>query len=318
MNQNESSNNVSNLENDDFKKQYNLDKMNDLSLLIQKEEITYVENCIENYIQSLIDNDAECNFLYIFLCDDFSAINRDHAEYIYSIIKDNKSLKDIVLFLKSKGGNPESAYLISQLCNRFKKNKFITVIPYEAKSAATLLALGADEIHMGPMSELGPIDIQIKGFPLLSISSTLEKIASIVQKYPGSSQMFSDYLINKLDIGLIGHYDRITESAVQYAQILLAKKYDEDNTKNVREIANQFTNHYKAHSFFIDAEEAESILGNTIVQNNMVFMDVGLKILTLIKNIKFAYLLSGKKIDITLIGHKCKIISSNQNYNDTY
>src|SRR5581483_2871438 len=36
--------------------------------------------------------------------------------------------------------------------------KFSVIIPYRAYSAASLLALGADEIVMHPFAELGPID----------------------------------------------------------------------------------------------------------------------------------------------------------------
>jgi len=38
------------------------------------------------------------------------------------------------------------------------------VVPRTAKSAATLLAIGADEIHMGPLGQLGAgIDPQMAG-----------------------------------------------------------------------------------------------------------------------------------------------------------
>ena len=41
---------------------------------------------------------------------------------------------------------------------KLSKGKFSVLIPYYAKSAATLLSLAADEIVMGPMGELGPVD----------------------------------------------------------------------------------------------------------------------------------------------------------------
>jgi len=46
--------------------------------------------------------------------------------------------------------------LIREHCERF-----CVIVPYRALSAATLLALGADEIVMGPMAELSPIDPSI-------------------------------------------------------------------------------------------------------------------------------------------------------------
>ena len=37
-------------------------------------------------------------------------------------------------------------------------DKVAVLVPYKAYSAATMLALGADEIVMGPLGEMGPID----------------------------------------------------------------------------------------------------------------------------------------------------------------
>lgn len=41
-------------------------------------------------------------------------------------------------------------------------SKLVFIIPDIAKSAATLLALGGDEIRLGPTSDLGPIDPQMQ------------------------------------------------------------------------------------------------------------------------------------------------------------
>lgn len=109
--------------------------------------------------------------------DPKNSITRWHAERIYKSLQTSFDGKDLVLILRSPGGNVEPAFLISKICIRCKKEKFKVVIPAEAKSAATLLSLGADEIHMGGMSELGPIDPQVDGLPVLAIPHALEKIA---------------------------------------------------------------------------------------------------------------------------------------------
>ncbi len=59
-------------------------------------------------------------------------------------------------------------------------------VPRRAKSAATLISLG-DEIHMGELSELGPIDPQVgkPRLPVLSLrSSALECIATLCKNIP--------------------------------------------------------------------------------------------------------------------------------------
>lgn len=66
----------------------------------------------------------------------------------------------IELLIYSPGGHPEIAYqMMKFLRGRFKTVNVI--VPLGAKSAATLMCLGADKIYMGELAELGPIDIQL-------------------------------------------------------------------------------------------------------------------------------------------------------------
>ncbi|PIU89605.1 MAG: hypothetical protein COZ06_17725 [Armatimonadetes bacterium CG_4_10_14_3_um_filter_66_18] len=61
------------------------------------------------------------------------------------------------LFLYSRGGSVEVPWRIVSMF-REHCEEFNVLIPYKAHSAATLIALGADQIAMGRKGELGPID----------------------------------------------------------------------------------------------------------------------------------------------------------------
>ena len=61
------------------------------------------------------------------------------------------------LYLYSRGGDVSVPWRIASMIREFCKD-FNILIPYKAHSAATLLALGADNIIMGRKAELGPID----------------------------------------------------------------------------------------------------------------------------------------------------------------
>lgn len=63
----------------------------------------------------------------------------------------------IDLFLYSRGGGVEVPWRIVSTIREFC-DEFAVLIPYKAHSAATMIALGADEIVMGKKGELGPID----------------------------------------------------------------------------------------------------------------------------------------------------------------
>jgi hypothetical protein len=73
---------------------------------------------------------------------------------------DDPKSKEIDVIVHSSGGSAEYAYrIISLLHEEFKS--VTVVVPFWAKSAATLLALGAQELLMGENAELGPLDAQI-------------------------------------------------------------------------------------------------------------------------------------------------------------
>lgn len=288
---------------------YDLSRMGDLLALIKTGDDDKIGYEIEGHVRKIVSSSECClDFNCVFLFDHVGSMDRIHAEKIYSEIEKFTDKKNIILFLRSLGGKVEPAYLISKLCNRYKKQKFIVSIPAEAKSAATLLSLGADEIHMGPMSELGPIDPQVDGLPLLSVPNALDKIASLVEKYPASAPMFSSYLKDNLKIGILGYYDRIAESASQYAQRLLKGKLT-DSSKSVEDLASHFTNHYKDHRFVIDVEESKELLGKSIVKDNTDIYKVGSRLLSFMNSVEFAYLLNGESKKVTLVGSGCDFIA---------
>lgn len=294
--------------NESNERSYDLSRAESLLALIKTGKEDLIKKEIDRHVKSILSTDEICKkHNVIFLFDIAGSISRNHADGIYSAIQSFENKKDIILFLRSRGGSVEPSFLISQLCNKYKDKKFIVAIPGEAKSAATLLSFGADEIHMGPMSELGPIDLQVDGLPLKSISGALEKIAGIVQKYPGSSDMFAKYLSDKLNIGLIGYYDRVSESALQYAQMLLKGKH-EDNTRSVEEIASHFTNHYKDHSFVIDVEESKSILGGYMVKDNTPIYKMASKLLAFFNSVELVFAIYGLKRNVVFVGGSCEIM----------
>lgn len=288
---------------------YDLAKDADLVALIKSGDDKIITCEIESHVRNIVLSSPHCNdFNCVFFFDHINSMDRNHAEKIYNEIQSFINKKDIILFLRSLGGKVEPAYLISKLCNRFKDNKFIVSIPAEAKSAATLLSLGADEIHMGPMSELGPIDPQVDGLPLLSVPNALDKIASIVEKYPASALMFSDYLKYNLKIGTLGYYDRIAESASQYAQRLLKGKLT-DSSRSVEDLASHFTNHYKDHRFVIDVEESIELLGQSIVKDDTEIYKVGSRILSFLNRVELTCLLLGSNKIVTLVGSGCEFFA---------
>jgi hypothetical protein len=69
----------------------------------------------------------------------------------------NRPVEKLDLFLVSNGGNGVVPWRLVSLFREFATS-FNVMIPYRAYSAATLIAIGADQIVMGPFGEIGPID----------------------------------------------------------------------------------------------------------------------------------------------------------------
>lgn len=209
----------------------------------------------------------------IVLYDDSTLVKGD-ADNIYNAVTKFKNDKPILLVLYSSGGSAASAYLIGKLCREYSNGKFVASIPRFAKSAATLITCAANEIHMGSLSELGPIDPQINKLPALGLKNSIEHIAELVKTYPESSEMFAKYLQSNLNLINLGHYERVAESAAQYAERLL-ETHNENLPRNAKEIALELVYKYKDHGFVIDRSEATSIFGEKIIKSNTEEYELG-------------------------------------------
>ena len=105
-----------------------------------------------------------------------------------------KAENEVDFLIVSNGGDPITALrIISLLRERFKKVSVL--LPFVAYSAATVLALGADEIIMHPYSNLGPVD------PQLTVSHNNEK--GIQEHLHFSSEDLRNYIdFLKTDVGI--------------------------------------------------------------------------------------------------------------------
>lgn len=81
-------------------------------------------------------------------------------EILTQIQKLPKKTKSLDLLVVSEGGDPTVAWRLVSLIRERVEN-FSVLVPYAAYSAATLIALGADEIVMHPHGNLGPTDPQM-------------------------------------------------------------------------------------------------------------------------------------------------------------
>jgi len=84
-------------------------------------------------------------------------VSPDIFPFVFKHLKKFGTTEKISLFIYTPGGITISGYglvnLIREFCNRFD-----VLIPFRALSTGTLIALGADQIIMSRLGQLGPVD----------------------------------------------------------------------------------------------------------------------------------------------------------------
>ena len=78
-------------------------------------------------------------------------------EPLFRVLKESKAKAGVDLCIYTRGGDTNSVWPIVSLLREFDPN-FEVLVPFRCHSSGTLVALGAKQIHLGPISELSPID----------------------------------------------------------------------------------------------------------------------------------------------------------------
>lgn len=189
------------------------------------------------------------------------------------------------LLLHSPGGNADAAFQVVRFFRRHCK-RLTVLVPLQAKSAATLMCLGADAIFMGEMAELGPIDVQIqkpveKGSkpisPLDEFKSVeflrdyaveiLDVFTLLILRRSGMSVKEALHealhftseimrpLYEQIDPLEIGEYKRSLAIGGEYADRLLAMTKNSNRKATVETLLTK----YPSHGFVIDRTEAKLV-----------------------------------------------------------
>ncbi|HOM87796.1 MAG TPA: Clp protease ClpP [Spirochaetota bacterium] len=129
--------------------------------------------------------------------------------------------KEIDIILETPGGYAE---VVEDLVNlvRDKYEKVGIIIPGYAKNAGTIFAMAGDEILMGPMSALGPIDAQIlSNGKRFSADAFLEGLEKIKREVEETSRLNPAYIpiLQTISPGEIQH----CENAQNFSKVLVTK-----------------------------------------------------------------------------------------------
>lgn len=90
------------------------------------------------------------------------SVDDSDADMLEGLLQAMDLTNGLALVISSPGGDGVAAERIIRICKSYSKTgEFWAIVPGKAKSAATMICLGASKIFMGTASELGPVDPQI-------------------------------------------------------------------------------------------------------------------------------------------------------------
>ncbi|MBI2018631.1 hypothetical protein HYS96_02885 [Candidatus Daviesbacteria bacterium] len=192
-------------------------------------------------------------------------INDWDAEIIENILKSYGSkFEKIDLILHSGGGFAESAERIVNSMYSYCKD-FRVIIPTQAKSAATIVAMGSSKILMSDTSEIGSIDPQLpNGIAAQSVIKAYEELMQTIEEKQQDGKPYEAelVLINKIDPVLLRECRKYMDLAQDIASKLLNKKMrSKRNPINVDEIGMNFLDDSRtfSHGRLIGWEAAKDL-----------------------------------------------------------
>lgn len=203
-------------------------------------------------------------------------------ELAKQILEIPKSEKDIDILVVSNGGDALVSWrIISMLRERFEK--IGALLPYAAYSAATLLALGANEILMHPFANLGPVD------PQLTYNKKIpgQKSPLRIHFGPQDLKYYFDYV--KQDVGIsdqdqlerafeivcedvgsipIGIAKRVSHLSLALSENLLSSHMEDQN--KAKSIIESLNTSFYDHGYPLGKTEAKKIGLNVIDSNDKI------------------------------------------------
>ncbi len=192
-------------------------------------------------------------------------------------------IQNIDLFLYSAGGDTMVPWRMVSMIREYC-DKFSVLVPYKAHSAATMIALGADEIAMSDLSELSPIDPSTSNiFNPTDPVNALNRIPISVEDVMAYFDLAKNKFGIKSDENLSRIFTKFVESNPQIHPLalgnvnrihnlirILAKRLLKSHKVAMKEevvdkIVDYFTEKLYSHQYFIGRKEAKEDLGLTTV-----------------------------------------------------
>jgi len=221
----------------------------------------------------------------------------EDVQALYEVVRHCRLVGRATVFVKSDGGDGQSALRLIHLL-REHVDHLTVLVPLACASAATMFALGADEIHMGPLAFLTPIDTSLEHAlgPVDPRNETAyvgqDEVGRVIRLWEEHSRgtdvnPFQE-LYKHLHPLVIGAVDRATSLAIKLCTEIL-RYHTPDQAAAVR-IAQALNAEYPAHEYPITPREARAIglnvvdmdpeLNDMLLELNYLYSEMGQRSVT--------------------------------------
>lgn len=205
----------------------------------------------------------------------------DMKEPLFRVLKEMVDVgKGIDVFSSTRGGDTDAVWPIVSLLREFDE-QFEVLVPFRCHSSGTLMALGSAAIHMGPLSELSPIDPTTGNQfnppdpssenPRARLGISVEDVTAyqdfISQQFGGeevSNEMmlpFVTKLVEEVHPLALGNVHRVYQQIKALGKNLLDLNF-EDTGEAQDKIVSDLASRFYSHVHMINRHEAKEILGD--------------------------------------------------------
>lgn len=204
------------------------------------------------------------------------SICQNDLSIFYEIIKNWPVQDELYLYVKSDGGDGKASLRIINLLREHAK-RLIVLIQGECVSAATILALGADEILMGPLSYLSAVDTSLthdlspvdKNNSLVKVSQ--DELTRVLNLWRATNDTSNPYpnLYQYIHPLVFGAVDRASSLSIKLCTDILS--YHMSDKEKAGEISRKLNSDYPSHSYPILLREAKELGLNAFAMDKVLY-----------------------------------------------
>ena len=225
------------------------------------------------------------------------AVCHNDVVAMYEVLQKLGKRDRLYLFIKSDGGNGQAAVRLVNLLRQHAR-QLVALVPLNCASAATMMALGANGIQMGPMAYLTAVDTSLTHdlSPVDRdndrVSVSLDELTRVIRLWRSERADVAENpyktLFQHVHPLVVGAVDRAESLAIMLCKELLS--YHVSDASAVDAIAEALNSKYPSHSYPILFEEAQRIglrvehmdpaINTLLLELNELYSEMGQKATT--------------------------------------